>query len=127
MNDKEFKYTYSAPSEEERREIEGIRNQYTPKEKPDDKLTRLKKLHARVSLIPIIVALTLGVIGTLVFGLGLSLILVWKNWTVGIILSIVGFIIAVMAYPLHALLIRHLKDKYGKEILELSDELLNNE
>ena len=37
MNNK-FNYTYSAPTEEERREIESIRNKYAPQEQTESKL-----------------------------------------------------------------------------------------
>ena len=44
MENKEFKYTYSAPSESERKEIEKIKRQYDTMEKGENKLERLKRL-----------------------------------------------------------------------------------
>ena len=39
-----FEYNYDAPTQQERQEIESIRNQYLPKNRELTKLERLKKL-----------------------------------------------------------------------------------
>lgn len=128
MNDKnnKFSYTYSAPTIEERREIEGIRKQYLPNDEKETKLNRLKKLDARVKNIPLCYSLVLGIIGLLVFGLGLTMVLQWKLYTGGIIISIIGIGIMLPAYPLHQMLLKKGKEKFGPEILELSNSLLNS-
>ena len=69
-----FEFTYSAPTETERKEIEFIRNQYQTNNK-NEKLQQLKNLDKKVNNIPTCVAIILGVIGILVFGLGLTMIL----------------------------------------------------
>ena len=37
----QFNFKYTAPTEEERKEIDSIRRQYTPQEKTETKLERL--------------------------------------------------------------------------------------
>lgn len=124
MDNKNFNYKYSAPSKNERREITGIRKQYLPKEK-EDKLTRLRNLDRKVKNTAMSLSLCAGVIGTLIFGLGLTMVLEWELLVFGIIVSIVGAIPMGAAYYIYAKILSINKKKYGDEIIALSDELLN--
>ena len=124
MENKEFKYTYSAPSESERKEIEKIKRQYDTMEKGENKLERLKRLDNKVKRFPQIIALTIGIIGTLVFGLGLTCALEWDAMIPCIVLSVVGIAILAIAYPIYNYTFKRNKKKYGEEILRLSKELL---
>lgn len=127
---REFSYTYSAPTEEERREIEGIRSAYVPASPHEDKLERLRKLDSRVRGIPSAVAIAIGVVGLLIFGGGLSLCLGEFSAAyiaAGIVLSVVGAAVMAVAKPVHARMFRRMKAKYGQEILQLSEELLGKE
>ena len=89
MSDKKFRYTYTAPTEEERREIESIRAAYR-KDVRSEKLERLRRLNARVKNAAMSVALTLGVLGLLVFGLGMTMILEWGILAGGVAVSAAG-------------------------------------
>jgi len=64
------------------------------------------------------------VLGLLLFGFGLSLILVWDLIALGIVIMLISLPIIGVAYPVYYLVLSIYKDKYGKEILELSEELL---
>lgn len=121
----DFKYTYSAPTEEERMEIESIKRQYEPKVKVESKLDKLRNLDKKVKLFPIILSLTLGIIGTLIFGLGLTLVLEWNKIILGVIVAIIGLIPVFFAYPTYSIIYGKNKEKYSEQILKLSDELLN--
>lgn len=123
----EFHYTYSAPTVQERREIESIRRQYLPADEKDARIERLRKLNGRVKNTPTVIALVLGIAGTLVFGLGLCMILEWNLWVGGVIVGVVGLLPVAAAYPVYRLLLRRGKKKYGAEILKLSEELLEKE
>lgn len=127
MNDNKFSYTYSAPTQEERREIEDIKRQYDGSKQEKDNITKLRELHARVNRPPLILAIVLSVIGVLIFGTGLTLILEWNALVWGIVVMIIGCVPMVLAYPLKQLLLKRNKQKYGGEIVKLSDELLNEE
>lgn len=127
MDNKEntFEFSYSAPTEKERREIESIRRQYEiGKDTYQGKLARIKALDKRVKRIPTIVALCFGIIGTLIFGLGLSLVLALDMIPLGIVCSAVGILPILVAYPIYNLIHEKQKQKYGEEILRLTDEIL---
>ena len=127
MNEK-FNYTYSAPTEKQKREIEQIRRQYLEKEnKNDDKFIRLKRLNSIVKNGATIVALILGVIGVLIFGTGMSLVLEFEKLILGIVVACIGVIPIAIAAPVYNVVFKHNKKKYGEEILRLSEQLLNVE
>ena len=129
MKDEEnkFSYTYSAPTQEERREIEEIRGAYLPPSAQEEGLLRLRKLHKRVNRVPVLVGILLGVCGVLVFGLGMALTLEFGQYGWGIGVSLIGAAVTVGAYFAHRALLAHGRRKYGAEILRLSEELLHDE
>ena len=122
---KPFNYTYTAPTEEERKEIALIRKQYQPVEQTESKLERLRRLDRAVKNTPVIVSLILGIVGCLIFGTGLTLILEWQIWLWSVICMCVGAIPMAIAYPVYLGVLNANKRKYGAEILQLSEELLN--
>ena len=127
MENKEFKYNYVAPTGEERKEIDRIRKQYLPQEQVESKLERLRRLDHFVHNSAMIVSLVLGVVGCLCFGLGLALILEWKQMLLGILIAAVGCVPMGVAYPAYAFVLKKNKQKYGAEILRLSEEILKEE
>lgn len=126
LNNNDFEFTYSAPTTAERREIENIKKNYIPQTKTELALEKLRKLDSRVKNIPVSLSLVFGVIGTLIFGLGLTMVLEWNLLLWGIIVMVVGLVPVVFAYPLFKKVTAKLKEKYSPEIIKLSDELLNN-
>ena len=125
MENKQFNYTYTAPTERERKEIERIREAYKPKTQNETQVEKLKRLDAKVHRFPLILALTLGIVGTLVFGLGLSMILEMDMLIVGACIAVAGLVPIALAYPAHRACTENRKKKYGEEILALSEKLLN--
>ncbi|MBQ8749291.1 MAG: hypothetical protein IJW32_06030 [Clostridia bacterium] len=123
----DFEYNYVAPTSEERKEIESIRNSYMQREEPTDKLVYLRKLDNRVKNVPSTISLIVGVIGLLIFGLGFSMVLEWDILVWGIVVSVIGFIAIIIAYPLYLKTLEFMKNKYCDEILKLSSELLKDE
>lgn len=125
MNDSDkFSYTYSAPTEEERREIEDIRSAYAPAAESEDKLTKIRALNERATRPARIAALTLGIGGILLFGLGMSMTLAWELIAGGIVVAVIGMLATIVANPVRRALLNLGKRKYGAEILRLTDELL---
>ena len=122
-----FTYEYQAPTQEERKEINSIQQKYLLENPKNDKLKRLRALDSKVKNIPNAVAYTMGVVGILVFGTGLTCILEWDLILIGILVMILGSIIVLPAYFVHSILSKYLKEKYREEILKLSEELLNEE
>ena len=120
----QFNYKYTAPTEEERKEIDSIRRQYFPKEKTETKMDRLRRLDSLVKNTATIWSLCLGVIGTLIFGLGLTMILQWNSYW-GILLMVIGIVPVAIAHPVYKAILKKYKKLYGEEILCLAEEILN--
>ena len=127
-NQNKFEYTYSAPSEAERREIESIRRQYEEHPRSaESKLERLRKLDAYVKNSATCVALILGVVGILIFGLGMTMVLEWALPLWGVLVGFVGLPPIALAYPVYRSVSKRNKKKYSAEILRLSEELLQEQ
>ena len=124
MENNKFTYTYSAPTEAQRREIESIRRQYKSETSAESKIERLRKLHSAVTGPATALSIAVGVIGILIFGLGLTCVLEFDKIVLGIILSILGAPPIAFAYPVYNTMLRRGKKKYGEEIVRLSDEIL---
>lgn len=126
MEDKKFEFTYTAPTEQERREIERIRQQYTDSfDSTEGKLARIKKLDTYVKNAATCWSLVLGFVGMLIFGLGLTMVLEWQLLILGCLVALVGLPLMICAYPLYTHVLKRMKKKYGDEILRLSEELLD--
>lgn len=119
-NNERFEYTYSARQQEE---IEKIRRKYMPQE--EDELAELKRLDEEVTRPGTIVGLVLGVVGTLIFGAGMSITLVWTDTLLiaGVLVGIVGFAILGMAYPMYHKITEKQKAKMAPRILELTEQM----
>ncbi len=122
MEDKEtFNYTYSAKQQEE---IKNIRKKYIPQE--EDKMELLRRLDNGVTQKATAESLALGIIGTLLLGLGMSLAMVWTGkWFIpGIIIGVVGIAVISFAYPLYKRVAQKEREKIAPEIIRLTDELI---
>lgn len=127
-NNEKYDFTYTSLSAREKREVENIRQTYLPKEDlPKNSLEYLRTLNAKIQNIPATIALVIGVIGMLIFGVGLTMILEWDLLLWGIIVLIIGVPVMLIAYPLYCYLYKRYKEKYGEEIIRISDELLKDE
>ena len=126
MSENKFKYTYSAPTQEERREIESIRAVYERNPRAE-KLARLRRLNARVKNAAMSIALSLGVVGVLVFGLGMAMTLSWGMIAAGVAVSAAGIVPMALTAPAYNFILRRGKKKYGEEIVRLSEELLDED
>ncbi len=120
-----FQYSYVAPSEKERKEIERIQSNYSiPQKGTDTKLQQLRNLDKKVhrpAKLTVSILLTLGI---LVFGLGLTFILEWNALLLGSLIAIVGAIICAVAFPIYHSILKKGKKKYSDMILKLTNELL---
>lgn len=124
MADK-FEYNYNVPTPKEQETIKKILAEYEPKNDVSEKVNYLKKLDFKVKVLPTIIGYVLGIGGILIFGVGLTSILEWDNFLLGIIISIIGIIIAGISYPIYKWIFTKMKNKYSNKIIELSKQLLN--
>ena len=115
-----FEYTYSAKRQEE---IEAIKNKYLPPK--EDKMDQLRKLDASVTLHATMWSISIGVIGLLIFGGGMSCTLVGaKNLFVpGIVIGLIGLAVMGLALPVYRVMEKKQREKIAPEILALAEEL----
>ena len=121
-----FSFTYSA---QQQKEVEAIRNKYIP-QKPDG-MEQLRALHAIPTRKAQRAALTVGIIGTLIMGTGMSLAMTEIGaalgglaMVIGILVGMVGMVLVALAYPLYNRVLKKQREKIAPQILQLSEQLL---
>lgn len=89
-------------------------------------MEQLRRLDRAVTQKGTTAALVVGVIGTLLLGLGMSCAMVWMgDWFLpGIIIGLVGIALIALAYPLYNRIARRERERVAPEILRLTEELL---
>ena len=126
-----FNYTYSAKQYET---IKRIREKYeSPKE---DKMERIINLDKKATSKARAIAITMGIIGALVLGFGMSLIMSelsssigmdpFSAFVFGIISGLIGAALVVFSYPAYNVCLGIQRKKIAHEIIRLSDELIND-
>ena len=120
-NSSAFNYTYSAGEQEE---LKRIRQKYAPPE--EDKMELLRRLDRSVTEKGTVISIILGVLGTLIMGVGMCCAMVWQGvWFIpGIIIGLAGIGILASAYPVYNRVIKKEREKIAPEILRLTDELM---
>lgn len=124
-----FNYTYSAVEQDE---IKKIREKYQPK--VEDDMSKLRKLDAEVTNKATMNSLVIGIIGALIMGTGMSFVMTDLgavfglqgnlNLVVGIIVGLVGLVLAGTAYPMYVKVLKRERAKAAPEILRLTEELI---
>lgn len=116
-----FTYTYSA---KERSELEKIRSKYEKRE--ETPLERVRRLDKSVTGRATVISLILGIVGTLVMGVGMCCCMVWadKLFIPGIAIGLLGIVLVVLAYPAYNAAVAARRRKLAPEILRLTDELI---
>lgn len=119
-NDSVFRYNYSAA---QNKEVQAIRNKYLPQQ--ESKLDELRRLDRYVQSAGMMQALSVGILGCLIFGLGMCLAMqvIGHSVAFGAVLGICGVIIMVFAYPVYRSVFGKAKEKYKARILTLAAEL----
>lgn len=127
MDDKKtYTYSYSAAENEE---IKKIREKYEPhpKSKQLSKMDQLRKLDKSTHEIATMVSILIGVCGTLLLGMGLSMVLIEtsEQFALGVVIGIIGIVIASLAYPAYQFVLEKRRKKIAPQIIKLTDELMN--
>ena len=128
-NNSQFNFTYSA---QQQKEVEEIRKKYLPVE--ENKMETLRRLHTVPTRKAQTAALTLGIIGALVMGSGMSLVMTDLGAKlgmagslpvlVGVAGGLLGIALVALAYPVYNLVLKTQRKRIAPEILRLTDELL---
>lgn len=126
---KDFKYTYSAKEQDE---ILKIRQKYQPKE--EDKMEYLRRLDAQVTRKATMMSISIGIIGALIMGSGMSMIMTKLGehlglsgiigMIVGISIGVIGMVCVCVAYPVYNVTLRKEREKIAPEIFRLTEELM---
>ena len=131
MENKEtsFSYTYSAAQQQE---IQNIRKKYLPQ--GEDKMERLRRLHRSAGKKAQAWAITLGTVGALIMGTGMSLAMSDLGqmlgisgggaMAIGIGVGLAGMVLLALAYPLYNRILKKERERIAPEILRLTDELM---
>lgn len=128
-NKEKFNYIYSAKQQEE---IKEIRKKYTAPE--EDKMEQLRRLDASVTKKAMSISLTVGIIGALIMGFGMSLAMSDLSqilgshrglaMLIGIVIGIIGIVLVSLAYPIYNRTVKKERKRISAEILRLTDELM---
>lgn len=111
--------------------VQKIRTQYA--EKDHTQLDELKKLDAKVKRPANVFAYIFGSIGAIVMGSGMSLVMtdigsvvgVEDTMTTGIVIGVVGMLMAIINYPVYKGILSSRRKKYANQIMKLSDKIMN--
>ena len=122
-----FNYTYSAKQQEE---IKAIRKKYEAPE--ENKMEQLRRLDASATQKATTRSMTVGIIGALIMGLGMSITMTdigavfgsFLSMLVGIVIGIVGIVLFCLAYPTYHSTLKAERERIAPEVLRLSDELM---
>ena len=121
MNDENtFYYSYSAKQNEE---VQAIRSKYLPRE--ESKLEELKRLDQCVHSAGMAQSLAVGIIGCMIFGLGMCIAMevLAGGMVLGTLIGACGMAVMLAAYPVYRSCFRKAKAMYQPRILELAAEL----
>lgn len=124
-----FNYTYSAKEQEE---LKKIQQKYQPKEAT--KMDLIRRLDASVTKKATMVSILLGIIGSLIFGSGMSFLMTELGeelgmndgfcMVFGIVFGVAGIALISLAYPLYRHMVKKEREKIAPEILRLTEELM---
>lgn len=122
-----FSYTYSAKQQEE---IKAIRKKYEAPE--ENKMEQLRRLDASATKKATIRSMTVGIIGALIMGLGMSISMTdigavfgsFLSMLVGIVIGVLGIVLVCLAYPIYHRTLKAERERIAPEVFRLSDELM---
>ncbi len=108
-----------------------IRTQYV--EKQPSELEELRALDAKVKRPANVFAYVFGSISAIIMGAGMSLVMTEIGDTLGmsdpmlpgIVIGIVGMIMALVNYPMYKGILGSRKKKYAPQILKMSEKMIN--
>ncbi|MBQ8905134.1 MAG: hypothetical protein IJY85_02055 [Ruminococcus sp.] len=115
--------------------VQKIRTQYMEKDTAQKDLDLLRELDAEVKLPANVFGYLFGSIGAIIMGAGMSLVMtdigaqlgISYTMPIGISISVVGMVMAILTYPAYKSILASRKKKYADKILALSERIMNGE
>ena len=110
--------------------VQKIRTQYTEKE--HTRLDALKELDAKVKRPVNVFSYVFGAVSAIIMGAGMSLVMtdigaqigIADAMVPGVVIGVVGLVLAIVNYPVYKKLLAARKKKYADKIIALSDQLM---
>lgn len=94
-------------------------------------MEQLRRLHAIPTQRAQVASLTVGILGTLLLGVGMSMCMTDLAAALGVLamvlgvaVGLVGLVLAALAYPVYNRVLRSQRRRIAPEVLRLSEELL---
>ena len=114
--------TYKA---KEQREIERIRRKDTGEEEGEEPLQKLRRLDRQTTDKSSALSLAVGIIGALIFGVGMCCTMVWQGmWFIpGIFIGLAGIAVAACAYPVYKAVLKAERKRVAPKVLRICEEL----
>ena len=111
--------------------VQKIRTQYMEKENTE--LDELRALDAKVKRPVNVFSYIFGSVSAIVMGCGMSLVMTDINEVVGIekpmlpgiVIGVIGMIMAIINYPVHKKMLASRRKKYADQIIALSNKITN--
>ena len=115
--------------------VQKIRTQYMKKDSSEKNLDSLRELDAEVKRPANVFGYVFGSISAIIMGSGMSLVMtdigqqlgISNTMPLGIIIGVVGMLMAIATYPIYKNILASRKEKYADRILELSEKIMNEE
>ena len=109
-------------------EAKRIRDRYPGRH---DRMEELRKLDAKVQRPAIVFGMVFGILAALILGSGMCLVMtdigsllgISNGMPLGIVIGVVGLIMAIINYPIYRKLLERGKAKYAFEIVELARQI----
>ncbi len=113
--------------------VQKIRTQYMQKDSSQKELDTLKELDAEVKRPANVFGWVFGSIAAIIMGAGMSLVMTDLGSTLGIgepmipgiIIGVIGMLLAIINYPIYKGILGARKEKYADKILALSEKIMN--
>ena len=112
--------------------VQKIRTQYMEKDSTQKELDLLRELDAEVKRPANIFGYVFGSISAIIMGAGMSLVMtdigtqlgISNTMPLGIIIGIVGMLMAIINYPIYQNILSSRKEKYASRIITLSEKII---
>lgn len=113
--------------------VQKIRTQYMQKDSSQKELDTLKELDAEVKRPANLFGWIFGSVAAIIMGAGMSLVMTDLGSTLGIgepmipgiIIGVIGMLLAIINYPIYKGILETRKEKYADKILALSEKIIN--